>query len=328
MEANGVKMNRYLLRRCFAIVPTMVMATLFIFLLLRALPGDVVLTILADTPHTEEMREALREELGLKAPLPIQYLRWLRDLVNGSFGGASLHSGETLASMIRRQAPVTLLLTMYTMAVSLLLALPLGIYCALKPNKIVNGVLSAVSLAGLSLPNVLIATIVLLVLLYAFRWSPPIIYMPPGADGAEHLQMMIWPVLILAWEQASHLFRLVRTSMGEVLSKEYIKTARGRGIPIPSLVLKHSLGGVAGAILTVIGLQFGVLLGGALVLETIFGLPGIGRGLVDAALARDLPVVQSYAVILVFFFIVANLVTDTIHAAADPRIRSGFAEVK
>jgi peptide/nickel transport system permease protein len=314
--------GRYLAQRLISTVPTVLLATVAIFLLVRVVPGDIVLTILADTPHSVEMREALRDELGLNDPLPQQYARWLWNMLNGTFGGHSMETGEPISEMVRREAPATALISVYTLAVSLAAAFPLGLWAAMKPSRSVSATIRAITLAGLSLPNVLVASLVLLGLLRMFRWSPPIIYSTPGQDLGQHLQMVVWPVLILSWEFGSHLIRILQSTVSEVLQKEFVTAAVARGVPRLSIALRHTLRASGGPVLNVIGLQVGVLLGGTLVLESIFGIPGVGRGLVHAALARDLPVVQSYATIMVTLVLVVNLLVDVAHSAADPRTRS------
>ena len=315
-------MGRYLIQRLIAAVPTILLATVAIFLLVRVMPGDVALTILADTPHTIEMREALRDELGLNDRLPRQYARWMWNMLNGSFGGHSLETGEPISEMVGREAPATALIAIYTLTVSLAAAFPLGLWVAMKPSRSVSAAMRVITLTGMSVPNVLVASLILLGLLRVFRWSPPIIYSTPGQELGDHLQMMVWPVLILSWEFGSHLIRILQSTVSEVLRKEFITAAVGRGVPAVRIALRHTLRACFGPVLNVIGLQVGVLFGGALVLESIFGIPGVGRGLVHAALARDLPVVQSYATLMVVLALAVNLLVDIAQSVADPRILS------
>ncbi len=289
---------------------------------MRVLPGDVVLVILGDTQHTLEVREALREELGLNRPLLEQYASWLGRMFDGSFGGPSLETGESIASLLSMQMRVTLLLTAYTVIISTVISIPLGTAAAGHRRHLLNVPVRLITLGGLALPNVWVAAMVLIVLLKLFRWSPPIIYADLLSDPVSHLQMMVWPALILSWEYSSHLIRITRASVAETLKTEYIKAARARGIHGVRLLARHALPASSAPILTTAALQIGTLLGGTLVLESIFGLPGMGRGLVHAALARDYPVIQSYAALLVFLFLSINLLTDVIHMLIDPRVRN------
>ena len=300
-------------------MPTVLAASLVVFVVMRVLPGDVVLVIAGDVPVSAETRVALQEEFGLNDPLPVQYGRWLQSMVNGEFGGRSLANREPIGSIIGRQLPVTLLLAGYTLLLSISISVPLGVLAAAWNNRWPDHIIRVATLGGLALPNLLVALLVLLGLLLLFRWSPPIIYTTPWGGPWNHLQMVAWPALILAWEYSSHLVRVTRSSMLEALGQSYITTARSKGLP-GHTILRHALGNALIPTVTMLGLQFGILFSGALILESIFGLPGIGRGLVQAALARDYPVIQSLAMLLVLLSLVVNLVVDLLNALIDPRI--------
>ena len=316
-------MHRYIAWRLALIAPTVLAASLVVFGVMRVLPGDIALVILSGSGEaavSPEAREALEEELSLNDPLPVQYGQWLWSMVNGQFGGRSFESREPIRSIISRQLPVTLLLTGYTMLLSVTVSLPLGILAAVRSNRWPDYVIRVATLGGLALPNLWVALIVILGLLLLFGWSPPIIYAAPWSNPWSHLQMVAWPALILAWEYSSHLVRVTRSSMLEALSQAHITTAKSKGLPEHSIVLRHALRNALIPVVTMLGLQFGSLLSGALILETIFGLPGIGRGIVQAALARDYPVIQSLATLLVLVSLVVNLTVDTIYTLIDPRI--------
>ena len=313
-------MYRYITWRLALIAPTVLAASLLIFVVMRMLPGDIVRAIVGDVPISSEAREALQEELGLNDPFPIQYGRWLWSMVNGEFGGRSLENREPIPSIIGRQLPVTLLLTVYTVLLSIFISVPLGVLAAVWNNRWPDYLIRVTTLAGLSLPILWVALLILLGLLLLFHWSPPILYSTPWSDPWNHIQMMAWPTMILAWEYSSHVVRVTRSSMLEALTQAYITTARSKGLPEHTVVFRHALRNALIPSVTMLGLQYGTLLSGALILETIFGLPGIGRGLVRAALARDYPVVQSLASLLVFLSLVANLVVELIYTRIDPRI--------
>jgi peptide/nickel transport system permease protein len=316
-------MGRYIVWRLALIVPTVLAASIVVFVVMRVLPGDIVLVILSGSGEavvSPEAREALEEELGLNDPLTVQYGRWLGRMVNGEFGGRSLESRDTIRSIVGRQLPVTLLLTGYTVLLSIVASVPLGVLAAALSGRWPDYVIRVATLGGLALPNLWVALLVILGLLLLFGWSPPVIYSSPWSDPWNHAQMVTWPALILAWEQSSHLVRVTRSSMLEALSQDYTVTARSKGISESSIVLRHALPNALIPAVTMLGIQFGGLVSGALILETIFGLPGIGRGLVQAALARDFPVVQSLATLLVFLSLIVNLVVDTVYTFIDPRI--------
>lgn len=313
-------MLRYIAWRLALFAPTALAASIVIFIVMRVLPGDVVGVIAGDVPISPEARAVLEEELGLNAPLPVQYGRWLKSLVNGEFGGLSLQNRQPIGSLIGRQLPVTVLLGGYALLLSIFVSIPLGVAAAVWSNRWPDRVIRLSTLGGLALPNLWVALLVLLSLLLLFGWSPPIVYRAPWADSWYHLQIMAWPALILTWEYSSHLVRVTRSSMLEALGQAYITTARGKGLPRHTVVLRHALRNALIPIVTMLGLQASGLLSGALILETIFGLPGMGRGLVQAALARDYPVVQSIATLLVLLSLAVNLLVDVIYTRIDPRV--------
>ncbi len=313
-------MRRYIVLRLSLIIPTVLAASIVVFVVMRVLPGDIVRAITGDVPVSIEVREALQEELGLNDPLHVQYGRWLWSMVNGEFGGRSFESREPIRSIIGQQLPVTLLLAGYTVLLSIFISVPLGVLSAVWGYRWPDHIIRWATLGGLALPNFWVALLVLLGFLLFFHWSPPIIYSTPWADPWNHIQMIAWPTLILAWEYSSHLVRVTRSSMLEALGQDYITTARSKGFTEHAIVLRHALPNALIPAVTMIGLQFGSLLSGALILETIFGLPGIGRGIVQAALVRDYPVIQSLASLLVLLSLVINLVVDIIFSLIDPRI--------
>ena len=316
------KTARYIARRIALIIPTIFVASIIIFLILRVLPGDVVLVILSGAPHTPEVREALRNELGLNDPLPAQYAGWVWNMVNGNLGGVSLETREPISAIINDQLPVTILLTLYSMTVSIIISLPLGVAAAVYQNRWQDKLIRLFSLGGLSLPVVWTALLVIASLLIVFRWSPPVIYTNLREDSINHMQIMIWPVLLLAWEYGSHIVRITRSNMIETLHKDYISAARAKGLHERSVVFRYGLKNSMVPVITLVGLQMGTLLSGAIVLETIFGLPGIGRSLVSAAISRDLPVVQSVVMIIVLFYFLINLAVDVLYSVIDPRIKT------
>lgn len=313
-------MARYVALRILLVVPTIFAASLLIFLVLRVLPGDPVLVILSHAPHTVEVREALREELGLNDTLPVQFGKWLWSMVSGDFGGRSLESREPISAVIKRRFPVTLLLACYAILFSIVVSVPLGLIAAVRRNTVLDYAIRAVTLAGMSVPAVWAALLVIMLLLILFNWFPPVIYASLIESPADHFQMMIWPALILAWHYSSHLVRIARSTMLDVLGLDFVTVARSKGLRELVVIVRHALPAVLVPVITVLGIQFGTLLGGAMVVESIFGLPGIGRALVQAAVARDYPVIQSVAVLLVLCALAVNLIVDILYSIIDPRI--------
>ena len=316
-------MNSYIVKRIVLFIPTLILASILIFVIMRSLPGDVVTVILSGSGEgvvSLEAKEALREELGLDKPLIKQYLTWAKSFITGEFGGRSLENREQISSIIYRQAPVPLLLTFYSLVISICISTPLGIYSALRKGSIADIFTRLTSLIGLAFPNMWMALIIILLLLLLFGWSPPIIYSSPGSDIWLHIQIVIWPALIIGWEQSSHMIRVVRSNMLDILGKDYIVTARSKGLPELSIIMGHAVPNVLIPTLTMTGLQIGSLITGVVVLETIFGLPGLGRGLIQAALVRDYPVIQTIVTVIIMISLFINLLVDILYKKADPRL--------
>ena len=269
------------------------------FLLLRLLPGTLALSILAGSTHTRETRAALRAELGLDRPLLEQYGRWLLSMLRGEFGGRSLASHEAIGPLLARRAPVTLLLALYAMLGSLAAAVPLGVIAALHRGRWLDRLIRLATVGGSSLPMVLLSLASLVALLRLFRWSPPVVYRAPWEAPGEHALIMVFPALLLAWEASGGLVSVVRASFLDALGSSYLLAARARGVPRSALLWRHALRPVLVPFTAAAGLQWGALVGGIIVVESVFGLPGLGGALVQAALARDYPVVQTIVTLLV-----------------------------
>ena len=316
-------MQQYLARRILLFFPALLVASVAVFGLMRILPGDVALVILGGedaTPSAMDELENLREQLGLKDPLPVQYGRWMWSLVNGEFGGRSVLSRETLASIIGRRLPVTLQLTLYTLIISWAFSVPFGILAALYQNRWPDYVVRIVAVGGHALPSFWVALLLLLVMVVYFKWSPPIYYDNVWVDPWNHIQKLIWPALILAWGFSSSLTRITRSNMLEVLRQDYVRTARSKGLAERVVIGRHALRNALIPVVTLGGLQLAGLLSGTVILETIFGVPGIGQGIVTAAIMRDYPVLQSLTMLLVIITLSLNLIVDMVYGFIDPRI--------
>jgi peptide/nickel transport system permease protein len=316
-------MPRSLAWKALAVVPLFLASTALVFAALRLLPGDPVLSILAGSRHTEATREALRRELGLDRPLAEQYVQWLGSMARGEFGGVSLELRVPITSLVGRQVSVTVLLTLYTLAVSILVAVPLGVAAAAWKGRWPDLLIRSLALGGSSVPLVLLAFVAILALLRVLRWTPPIVYAGPLEDPRTHAQMMLVPVLLLSWEYGAHLLRVTRAATIEALASPAALAARARGIPRRQILVHHALRMALVPTTASMGVRLGALLGGALVVETVFGLPGVGRGVVRAALARDYPVVECLAAVLVLFGLLADLAMEALHRLLDPRQADG-----
>jgi len=317
-------MQRYIARRIVLFVPTLLIASLVIFGIMRFLPGDVALVILsADSSEVvrEESLNRLREILGLNDPLPVQYGTWLWSMVSGGFGGSSLVSNEPISEIIARRLPITLQLAIYTITISVLIAVPLGVLAALHQDKWPDYLARVFTISGLALPNFWVALLLLLVLISIFSWAPPVFYTNLWEDPWTHIQIVIWPALILAWQYTSYISRVTRSSMLEALRQDYVRTAHSKGLANRTVVWRHTLRNALIPTVTISGTYLGSLLSGTVILETIFGIPGIGQGVVKAAQVRDYPVMQSLAMLLVLVALGLNLIIDLIYVVVDPRIR-------
>ena len=315
-------MQRYLAQRLLLFIPAIFMASLLIFGIMRVLPGDVALVILGGggVSFDDETYQSLRDQLGLNDPFHEQYGRWAWSMLKGEFGGKSLENQEPIRAIVARRFPVTLQLTLYTIVLSVMISVPLGVVAALKQDKWPDYVVRLFTIAGLAIPNFWTALMVILGLLLVFRWSPPVIYADIWEDPWTHFQIMIWPSLVLAWTFSSYLTRVTRSSMLEVLRQDYIRTAQSKGLAERVVVWRHALRNTLIPVVTVAGIYLGTMLGGAVILEAIFGLPGLGEGIVDAALNRDYLVIQSLATMLVFMMLAVNLLVDVAYVVIDPRI--------
>jgi peptide/nickel transport system permease protein len=296
------------------------MASVLIFLVIRLLPGDIVRTIAGDVPISNEQRELLLEELGLNEPLFNQYIDWLSSFLHGHFGGISLESKEPIRYILGKQLPVSLLITSYSLFLSIVISIPLGIYAASSKNLWPDSIIRLVTTIGIAIPNLCIALLLLILLLLFTGWSPPIVYTHPWIDPWNHLKIVFWPTLILSWEFSSTLIRITRSSILNVLDKPYITSARAKGLSNFMILFRHSIPNAIITPITSIGLQFGILMSSLIVMETLFGLPGIGRGLIQAFIARDFPLVQSLGSCIVLISLVINLIVDITYTLINPLI--------
>jgi len=311
----------YLYRRLLLLVPTLLGTSLLIFALLRLLPGDVVDAIAGtDSSLSTEARENLRRALGLADPLPLQYLRWLSGVLSGDLGH-SLRTQEPILGKLLQSLPITLELAALALVLASLLGIPLGVFSALRRNSTMDFWARSLGLAGLSIPNFWLATLLLLVSSLAFHWVPPVIWVPPTQDLAGNLAQMALPAIALSVQLMAIQMRMARTTVLEVLRHDYIRTARSKGLSERIVLYRHALRNALIPVVTVMGLQLGSLMGGSVIIEQVFGLPGVGWLLLQGIFNRDYPVVQATALFLALVFVIVNLVVDLLYAYLDPRIK-------
>jgi peptide/nickel transport system permease protein len=322
-------MRTYILRRLIEIVPTVLMITLVVFMMMRSIPGDPVVALLGDA-YTEEDAIRVRQEYGLDRPVVVQYFVWLGKLVQGDWG-ASYMTGRPVLQDVLVRLPVTLELIVLSMAVALAIAVPAAIIGALRRNTWADYTATTVAMIGVSIPEFFIGVLLLLVfsiglsgLLPSSGW----VYLPGtcpsivcGASLFGNVQHVLLPAIALGVGRAAILTRLLRASMLEVIRTEYVTTARAKGLSERPIVFKHALKNALIPTVTVMGLQVGFLIGGAIVVETLFAMPGLGTFGIDAIIARDYQQVQGFALLTAFAFVVMNLLVDLTYTFLDPRIR-------
>ena len=314
-------MGKYILRRLLLLVPTLIGMSLLIFVMLRLLPGDVVDVIMAgDTPASGDQKRILREAFGLDKPLPIQYLDWVGAMAQGNLG-QSLRTRESVTAILMRSLPVTLELALLATLMSTITAIPLGVLSATRPDASVDYWSRLAGLIGLSLPNFWFATLVLLFTSLWFQWVPPVNYISPFVDPLGNLAQMAIPAAAIALREMAIIMRMTRTMMLEVLRQDYVRTARAKGAGERLVVYRHALRNALIPVISVVGFQVGALMGGAAIVEVIFGLNGIGNTLVQGIFNRDYPLIQASALFLATIFVVLNLCVDVMYGYLDPRVK-------
>jgi peptide/nickel transport system permease protein len=317
-------MREYLLRRILLLIPTVIGVTLVVFLMMRFIPGDPVTNMMGENYSEQDARQ-LRHELGLDQPLVVQYGKWLLFLLRGDWGRSILTNRPVLTDILYR-LPVSLELIVLSMLLSLLIALPAGIVAAVRPNTWKDYSAMLISMAGVSIPEFFLGVLLFLLFALVLRWLPVSGYIPLLENPEGNLWHMVLPTIALGFPRAALLTRLVRATLLEVLKLEYVTTARAKGLGESPVVLKHALRNALIPTLTVAGLQVGFLIGGAIIVETVFAVPGIGSFGIDAIIKRDYPQVQAFVLVGAFVFVLANLTVDLLYAVIDPRIHYGQSD--
>jgi len=304
--------------RLLQLIPTAVIVSAIVFLTTAYLPGDPTLAILGESASAEQI-QALRSQLGLDDPLVTRYLNWVLDYMNGNFG-RSYRTGEPISSMLLERLPVTIELTLGAILLAALFGMPLGIIAAKFRNTWVDSLASMIGLVSLAIPYFWFGVLLIILFSVQLRWLPPSGYVPFFSDPLENLRLMILPVACVGFSVAGVILRQTRGAMISSLSQDYVRTSRAKGCSEGRSVLLHALPNALNPVITVIGLQVGALLGGAVISETIFSLPGLGKMLVDGIINRDFPVIQASVLLVVFFVVAINLVVDIIYTLIDPRV--------
>jgi peptide/nickel transport system permease protein len=313
--------TRYILRRLLLLIPVLLIVGIIVFSLMHLTPGDPA-SVMLGREATIEQKEALREQLGLNEPIHIQFIEWVSGILRFDFGD-SLFIGKPVTEALMDRAQPTGLLTLYSLTLAVLIAIPSGVIAAVRPNSLIDRLLMVMSISGAAIPTFFFG--ILLILLFAVQlgWLPSGGYADIGDGFREHLKYMILPSLTLGFSAAGLLARLVRSTMLDVLNQEYVRTAYAKGLRERNVVLRHALRNTMIPAMTVIGILLANMLGGAVVIETVFNIPGMGRLVVQSVGRRDFPVVQAAVLVVATIEVLVMLIIDILYVFIDPRIRYG-----
>jgi peptide/nickel transport system permease protein len=314
-------MGQYILRRILQGIPVLFLITLIVFIVVYLIPGDPAIVILGHDA-TPQALAAVRKSLGLNNSLPERYLIWLRHVMTGDLG-RSILSQQPVLQMIRYAFPVTAYLTFLSLLVAIVIAVPCGVIAALKRNTWVDLLFTAWAFFGISVPSFWLGIMLIYLFSARLRWAPLQGYISPFDDFVGSLKTMVLPAFTLGIFLSGPLMRYLRSSVLQVMDQDYVTVARAKGLAERRIILGHIVRNSLIPFVTVLGIQLGYLLGGAVIIEEVFALPGIGRLAVDAIGNRDFPVVQGIVLLVALGFVVINIIVDVVYALLDPRIRVG-----
>jgi peptide/nickel transport system permease protein len=311
--------TQYVVRRVLAIIPVLFGISILVFLLVHLIPGDVA-QILLGTQATDQQIETLRRSFGLDRPLPVQYVDWLSHILRGDFG-VSFRTDRPVLPDLTARFGVTLQLTLTSMLIALLVGIPLGAASARNQGRSADAFSRVLALIGLSVPNFWLGTLLILLVSLGLHWLPPVGFVSLLDNPWLGAQTLVLPAIALGTAVAAFIMRMVRSSLLEVLRQDYIRTAYAKGLRDQAVLYRHALKNAFIPVLTVIGVQVGYLLGGAVIIESIFSLPGMGRFLLDSISNRDYSIVQGGVLFIALIFCLVNLSVDLVYGWLDPRIR-------
>src|SRR5215468_2897369 len=314
-------MRAYITKRLLIAVVTLLGMSMVIFFLMRLAPGNIVDILFESAGYVDQAdKKTLERELGVDRPLVVQYARWLGELAHGELG-KSYRYDMPAWKIIKPRLPVTLELAGLALLFSILLGVPFGVLSAVHQDRPLDYGLRVLSLAGLSMPAFWLGMVVILVFVRALGWMPSVTYVSPFVDLRANLWQFVVPALAVGYRSSALIMRITRSAMLEVLREDYIRTAWAKGQRRALVVWRHALKNASLPVITVIGIEFAFLIGGLVVTETVFNLPGVARYLVDAIQLRDYPVVQNLTMFIAIVVVLANLVVDLLYALVDPRIK-------
>lgn len=312
-------MGKYVLRRLTQMIPALLMVSIAVFMIIHLIPGDPA-KIIAGPNATDEQLAALTHQFGLDEPLPIQYVTWLRNVLTGNMGRSFINN-YPVNQMIALRVPATLELAMAAAIIAVFIAFPLGIFAALRPGSVVDFATTLFSALSFAVPGFWLAIMLILLFSLQFQLLPPSGRPTFSEQPLEHLKSLVMPALTLGIGIAAKLTRYLRSSMLDVLDQDYVRTARAKGLRERIVTVRHVLRNALIPVVTILGLQTGDLLSGAIIVESVFAWPGVGRLTVQAIGWRDYSLLQADVLYIVLAFMIINLLTDLVYGFVDPRIR-------
>jgi len=313
-------MAAYVLRRLIGAALVMLAVATLVFFMLRLVPGDPIAAMLADA-GSEEAREAMIRRLGLDQSLAVQYGKWFWNMVQGDLGASIYGSNQPVATIISEALPRTLSLALLSFLVAIVIAVPAGIISATRKNSATDNAVSVAAFIGLSMPDFWLAILLIIVFAANLQWLPAIGYVPLSEGLWPWLRHLILPAIAVGTGFSAIIARMIRSSMLEVLQADYMRVAASKGLAERALLLRHALPNALIPVVTVIGIAFALLISGAVVVENVFAIKGLGRVLIQGILNRDYPVVQGAVLVVSAIFVLSNLIVDLLYALIDPRIR-------
>ena len=316
-------MGRYILRRLLQSIPVIFFSTFLVFLVIHLIPGDAAV-VLAGPNATAEALTAIRKDMGLDQPLLVQYFVWVGHLLQGDLGRSTL-SGQPISKLLQARAPATIELTLTAMLISMLIAVPLGILSATHVRGRLEWLISTIQSLWLAIPNFWAGILAIIIFSLILRWLPPGGRVADGSDLGGSIKSLILPATTLSLYLAAGLSRFIKFNLLEVFFDDFVRTARAKGLSNAAVMYRHALRNAMLPVITILGVQFASLLGGTVIIESVFSWPGVGGLMLDGISNRDYAVVQGGLLLLVLLFIIINLLVDLTYALVDPRIRIGDA---
>ncbi|MCF5629478.1 ABC transporter permease subunit [Pseudomonas syringae] len=313
-------MLMFILRRLLSSIPTLILVSLFVFTLQKLLPGDPVLAM-AGEERDPAVMEYLRDKYRLDDPRPVQYLNWDGNVLTGDFG-TSLRTEQPVTTLLASKLPVTIELAVLALLIALLIGIPTGIISAVRKGTAVDYGANVVALSGISIPHFWLGILLIMIFAVKLQWLPASGFVPMGEDFGQNLKTLILPAFVLGAGLSGILMRHTRSAMLEVLRTDYVRTARAKGLFPRTVILKHALRNALMPIVTLTTLLFGELLGGAVLTEQVFSIPGFGKMIVDAVFNRDYAVVQGVVLCVAIGFLLLNLLADVLYRLINPRLRT------